>query len=291
VIFRILGSAAGGGVPQWNCACTNCIAARSGAAPRRTQSGAAVSAGGERWLLLNCSPDVTAQIEAFAPLQPRSLRGTPIDGIAFTDANVDHLGGLAALRQSGNHRFAIHSSRIVRDIAVSQIAFAPFAREPHRWDALHDDRPLDTAGLRLRSFSVPGTTPGYAGRREEPGAVVAYEIGSTDAHATILFAPVFSAIDDRLFEAIERVAVAFLDGTFFSDEELIDGELMEKTALQLGHQPVGGPGGTLERLRGVQTRIVFTHVNNSNPMLDPNSAAAAEIRRAGAEIAYDGMTF
>lgn len=289
MIFRVLGSAAGGGVPQWNCACTNCAAARSDRAPRRTQSGAAVSAGGERWLLLNCSPDITAQIEAFAPLQPRSLRGTPIDGVALTDANVDHLGGLAALRQSGSHRFAIRSSQVVRDIAVAQTAFAPFAHAPHRWDAVEDDARFETAGVALRGFAVPGTTPGYAGRRDEPGAVFAYEVRCDDADATVLFAPVFSRIDGRLFAAIESAAIAFLDGTFFSDDELIVSGLMEKTARQLGHQPVGGSGGSLERLRKVRTRIVFTHLNNSNPMLDPNSAAALEVRAAGAEIAFDGM--
>jgi pyrroloquinoline quinone biosynthesis protein B len=229
------------------------------------------------------------QIEAFAPLHPRSLRGTPIDGAALTDANVDHLGGLTALRQSGNHRFVMLSSRIVRDIATAQIAFAPFAREPHRWDAVSNDGQLELSGLRLRALALPGTTPGYAGRREEPGAVFAYEIRGADSGASILFAPVFSAIDDPLFEAIGRATVAFLDGTFFSDDELMAGGLMEKTARQLGHQPVGGRGGTLERLRGVRTRIVFTHVNNSNPMLDPASAAALEVRNAGSEIAYDGM--
>ncbi|HEY1976689.1 MAG TPA: MBL fold metallo-hydrolase [Candidatus Baltobacteraceae bacterium] len=291
MIFRILGSAAGGGVPQWNCACANCIAARSGVAPRRTQSGAAVSADGDRWLLLNCSPDIAAQIETFAPLQPRSLRDTPIDGIALTDANVDHLGGLAALRQSGKHRFAICSSPVVRDIAVAQTAFAPFEREPHRWDALADGEWGERFGLRLRGFSVPGTTPGYAGRREDPGAVFAYEIGAPGNGAPILFAPVFSAIDGPLFEAISRATVAILDGSFFSHDELLAGGFMEKTARQLGHSPVGGSGGTLDRLRGVRTRIVFTHVNNSNPMLDPSSAAAVDVRRAGAEIAYDGMTF
>jgi pyrroloquinoline quinone biosynthesis protein B len=296
VIFRILGSAAGGGVPQWNCACANCTAARDGSAPRRTQSGAAVSADNKRWLLLNCSPDVAAQIESFAPLGPRAVRDTPIDGIVFTDANVDHLGGLSALRQTGDHRFVVRSSSIVRELATAQTAFAQFSRHPHRWDALCDEQwcdPLDECdvvghGLKVRGFAVPGTTPGYAGRRDEPGAVVAYEIGTLDSDATVLFAPVFSGIDDRLFEAIARARVAFLDGTFYSDDEMIAGGLMRKSARQLGHQPIGA---TLERLRGLKTRIVFTHVNNSNPVLDSNSTAAAYVRRTGAEIAYDGMTF
>ena len=305
MIFRILGSAAGGGVPQWNCACPNCTAARGGSAPRRTQSGAAVSADGERWLLLNCSPDVATHIEAFAPLQPRAVRGTPIDGIAFTDANVDHLGGLATLRQTGDHRFVVRSSAIVRDIAAVQTAFAPFARAPHRWEAAASGRwcePIDAfdvtgRALRVRGFSVPGTTPGYDGRRAEPGAVFAYEIAAPGDDATILFAPVFSAIDDVLLQAIERAAVAVLDGTFYSDDELIVKELVPKTARQLGHQPMGGSEGTLARLRPLlrpskktaRRRIVFTHLNNSNPVLDPASQAATEVLAAGAEIAYDGM--
>ena len=105
VIVRVFGSAAGGGVPQWNCACFNCSEARAGRAPRRTQSGVAVSADGERWLLLNCSPDIAEQIEAFVPLHPRPPRDTPIGGMLFTDANVDHIGGLAMLRQRGQHSF------------------------------------------------------------------------------------------------------------------------------------------------------------------------------------------
>ncbi|MBV8283580.1 MAG: pyrroloquinoline quinone biosynthesis protein B, partial [Candidatus Eremiobacteraeota bacterium] len=127
MILRILGSAAGGGVPQWNCACGNCAAARTGKAPRRTQSGAAVSADGNRWILLNCSPDIGAQIEAYDALLPKAVRETPIDGMLLTDANVDHIGGLAVLRQSGTHRFVVRSSAVVRDIATAQPAFAPFA--------------------------------------------------------------------------------------------------------------------------------------------------------------------
>ncbi|MBV8148778.1 MAG: pyrroloquinoline quinone biosynthesis protein B, partial [Candidatus Eremiobacteraeota bacterium] len=133
MIVRILGSAAGGGVPQWNCACANCAAARTGRQPQRSQSSAAVSVDGARWLLLNCSPDVAAQIEAFRPLQPDGLRTTPIDGMLFTDANVDHLGGLATLRQTGNHRFIVRSSEVTRKIATSQEAFVRFAAAPHRW--------------------------------------------------------------------------------------------------------------------------------------------------------------
>ncbi|MBV9333134.1 MAG: pyrroloquinoline quinone biosynthesis protein PqqB [Candidatus Eremiobacteraeota bacterium] len=298
MIVRVLGSAAGGGVPQWNCACANCQAARTGRAPRRTQSSLAVSVDGIRWLLLNCSPDIAAQIEAFTPLHPPAPRGTPIAGMLFTDANVDHIGGLAVLRQRGGDRgFLIRSSAVIREIAAAQPSCAPFAAPPHRWL----DTPLgelipsaggdDLAGgaLIIRTIAVPGTTPGYDGRRRATGAVVAYEVAGRNTRKSLLFAPVFSAIDDALRTAIERASVAFLDGSFYGDDEMIAAHLLDKPARGLGHQPVGGSDGTMAQLRHVRTRLVFTHLNNSNPMLDSNSEAYAAVREFGAELAFDGM--
>jgi len=299
VIVRVLGSAAGGGVPQWNCACDNCAAARAGRAPHRTQSGLAVSADGERWLLLNCSPDIGPQIEAFAPLQPRTTRGTPIGGMLFTDANVDHLGGLVTLRQGGEHGFIVRSSAVVRAIAVAQPAYAPFSQPPHRWLEVPLDAPCEAASnddvvgnqLAVRAFSVSGTTPGYDGRRRLSGAVVAYEISDVDRKNRLLFAPVFAGIDAALHAAIASARVAFVDGTFYTSDELISQHLLEKRAEALGHQPVAGEAGTLERLRGTAARVIFTHLNNSNPLLDPASAASRHVREAAAEIACDGMEF
>lgn len=284
-------------MPQWNCACANCRAARAGEQPRRTQSGLAISCDGTQWLLLNCSPDIAAQIEAFEPLQPPVLRGTPIAGMLFTDANVDHLGGLAVLRQAGDHRFILRSSDVVRAIAIAQPAFAPFDAPPHRWLEVSFERICDPAGdedivgnqLNVRAIAVPGTTPGYAGRRSPRGAVVAYEIAEPAGGPSLLFAPVFSGIDPPLREAIGRAGVAFLDGSFYSDDELVSEHLMDKPARSLGHQPVGGGDGTLAQLNGLDARIIFTHLNNSNPMLDPNSQAHARVRAFGAEVAYDGM--
>jgi pyrroloquinoline quinone biosynthesis protein B len=297
VIVRVLGSAAGGGVPQWNCACANCRDAREGKAARRTQSSLAVSPDGRQWLLLNCSPDVAEQIEAFAPLHPPQARGTPITGMLLTDANVDHLGGLAALRQGGAGGFAVRSSAVVRAIAVAQPAFAPFASPPHRWLEVPLDQQCeaesdeDIVGNRLtvRALAVPGTTPGYAGRRTVRGAVVAYEITARGSENGLLFAPVFARLDDALAGAIASASVAFLDGSFYSDDELITANLLGKRARSLGHQPVGGSDGTLAQLRGVRTRVVFTHLNNSNPMLDVRSKAYVRVREFGAEIAHDGM--
>lgn len=300
MIVRVLGSAAGGGVPQWNCACENCAAARNGHAPRRTQSSLAISADGTAWLLLNCSPDVAIQIESFTQLHPPRLRGSPIKGMLLTDANVDHLGGLAVLRQKGAAGFRVRSSAIVRAIATAQPSFAPFAEPPHRWlevpldEWCENDGADDLVGdvFTVRSLAVPGTTPGYDGRRTIRGAVLAYEIAERGSENRLLFAPVFSAIDAGLRTAIARARVAFLDGSFYSDEELVASSLLSKRARALGHQPIGGPDGTLARLRGLRElpkHIFFTHVNNSNPILDSGSAAHASVREFGAEVAYDGM--
>lgn len=296
MIVRILGSAAGGGVPQWNCACANCAAARRGDQPRRSQSSLAVSADGERWVLLNVSPDIGSQIEGYPPLQPRGARGTPIAGMLLTDANVDHLGGLVTLRQAGNHRFTLRSSSVVREIATAQPAFAAFANEPHRWLAA-DEGLLpaiegDPVGseLTVRAIPVPGLTPGFAGREARRGAVTAYAI-STGGGGTLLFAPVFSTVDARLAQEIRAADIAFLDGSFFSDAEMLETGAGDKLATSLGHAPLGGADGTLARIGTDHARCFVTHINNTNPILDPRSAAARELAAHQIEVAADGMLF
>ncbi len=295
MIVRVLGSAAGGGVPQWNCGCANCTAARRGDAPIRLQSSIAVSADGDRWVLVNVSPDIAAQIEAHPPLQPRGIRGTPISGILLTDANVDHLGGLVTLRQAGEHRFVVRSSSMVRDIATAQPAFAQFAGPPHRWLAV-DEGPLgrvdgDPVGaeLEVRAIPVPGLTPGFAGRQAVRGAVTAYAIRDARGGPTVLFAPVFAGIDAVLGSEIAAAEIAFIDGSFFTDDEMTATGAGDKRATALGHAPLAGPQGTLAGIGTVHGRCFATHVNNTNPILDPNSSAAAELAAYGVEVATDGL--
>jgi pyrroloquinoline quinone biosynthesis protein B len=295
MIVRVLGSAAGGGVPQWNCACPNCTAARAGTQPRRSQSSFAVSADGDSWWLINVSPDVAQQIEAFPPLQPRTPRGTPIAGMLITDANVDHLGGLAVLRQAGNHAFRIFSSATVRRLAAADIAFAAFTRPPHRWDVvaagetvLLDDR------LRARAVAMDGLTPGYAGREALPDAVTAYLVLDSTTGGSAFFAPVFAAVNEALLDESRGADVTFFDGSFYSDDELGDVGV-EKPARSLGHAPIAGPDGSLVELsasvakRG--SRRLFAHLNNTNPILDRASPASASVSAAGFEVAEDAMEF
>ena len=290
MIVRVLGSAAGGGVPQWNCACANCRAARAGERPRRSQSSFAVSADGERWWLVNASPDIAQQIEAAPALQPRAGRGTPIAGMLFTDANVDHLGGLAVLRQTGEHAFVIYSSATVRTLALQQQSFSPFGAVPHHWNAVvsGDTFSLE-ATLAVRVIAVQGTTPGYAGREALPDAVVAYAVSDLQSGATALFAPVFAAVGTALATAVEGADLAFLDGSFWSDDEL-GGVGVDKAARSLGHAPVGGPGGSLDMLATLRPgRRFFAHLNNTNPLLDPASDEWAQAAARGFEVAEDGL--
>jgi pyrroloquinoline quinone biosynthesis protein B len=247
-------------------------------------------------LLLNCSPDIATQIESFSPLQVLHGRFSPICGALLTDANLDHVAGLAALRQAES-TFRIRSSAVVKEVAAGQPSFAHFAAPPHRWlevplgEFAPNDGDDDIVGRRLtiRAIAVPGATPGYDGRRALRGAVIAYEIAAFGSNDRLLFAPVFSEIDQILADAIARAKVAFLDGSFYSDDELHATTGLSRSARAMGHQPVGGPNGTLAQLHAVRAAIVFTHINNSNPLLDPRSDASASVREFGAEIAYDGM--
>jgi pyrroloquinoline quinone biosynthesis protein B len=291
LIVRVLGSAAGGGVPQWNCACVNCRAARAGAQPRRSQSSFAVSHDGTRWWLVNASPDIAAQIEAAPALQPRGERGTPIAGMLLTDANVDHMGGLAVTRQMGEHVFELYSSATVRALAMEQRAFAAFGQAPHRWHTVAPEQIFTLDGaLRVRVVPIGGATPGYDGRQPRADAVVAYEISAVGGGASALFAPVFPTVEAPLLAAARDADLAFFDGSFWSDDEL-SGIGVEKAARSLGHAPVGGSDGSLAALASIPQcgRRFFAHLNNTNPLLDPSSGAFHEMARQGFELAEDGM--
>ncbi|GAC1310080.1 MAG: pyrroloquinoline quinone biosynthesis protein PqqB [Vulcanimicrobiaceae bacterium] len=291
MIVRVLGSAAGGGVPQWNCACANCGAARSGAQPRRSSSSFAFSKTGERWWLVNVSPDIAQQIEAHPPLQPRGPRGTPIAGMLLTDANVDHIGGFAVLRQAGQHRFDVYSSATVRAIATAQEAFATFATAPHAW---HVAAPNSTfqlePGLAVRVVRLSGLTPGYAGRRELDDAVVGYHVLDTMTDSSVLFAPVFMTVTPSLLEAAEAASIAFFDGSFWSDDEL-GGVGLDKLARSLGHAPIDGARGSLASLAALAPRAhrYYAHVNNTNPILADASPEARRVSEASLLVAEDGL--
>jgi pyrroloquinoline quinone biosynthesis protein B len=291
MIVRVLGSAAGGGVPQWNCGCPNCARARRGEAPARTQSSFAVSPDKRTWILVNVSADVGRQLAVTPDLWPHGARASPFAAVLITDANVDHTAGLGEFRQEPDPLVVV-STRATKELLAPQLAFARFDRAPHSWRVCEDGDDVapslgDAIGslLAIRVVEVPGLLPGYAGRRSAAGAVVAYEFCERATGATLLIAPVFADLDERLARAVARCDLALLDGSFYAD-----GELAGKTARSLGHAPVSGPGGTLERVAPLGARRVFVHLNNTNPMLDPASEAHRATVEAGCEVADDGWS-
>jgi pyrroloquinoline quinone biosynthesis protein B len=295
VIVRVLGSAAGGGVPQWNCGCLNCMRARRGEIPTRSQSSIAISPDGARWMLVNASVDLPRQLAQTPALWPHALRENPFSAVLLTDANVDHTAGLGELRQNPG-ALVLLSSPVTKELLQPQLPYERFARAPHRWISPEpnsgDVAPqLDDAiarVLEIEMIDVPGLLPGYAGRKASAGAVVAYVMRDRASNAQVTVAPVFSEIDDRLYGAIAQSDLALLDGSFYSNDELRAYGLQSKDARGLGHAPVGGIDGTLARIAALRNRRVFVHVNNSNPMLDPASEPYAAVTQTGCEVAGDG---
>jgi|SRR5579864_628385 len=285
---HVLGSAAGGGVPQWNCRCANCEAARRGRAPCRTQDAVAISADGHAWVLFNASTDIRHQIARDPALAPRALRASPIAAVFLTDANIDHAAGLLDFRQSTGLR--VYSTARVRAVLVANPAFAPFARSPHAWEPV-DDAAMNVAGLSITPVEVAGLEPAFAGGAPAPGAATAYAI-EDESGARVTYAPVFLEVGPDLSRAVERADVALLDGSFWTDDELIRLGLGRRTAREMGHAPISGPGGSLAAFADrAGARRIYTHVNNSNPVLDPASPATVQVRSAGFAIAEDAAEF
>ncbi len=297
----ILGSAAGGGLPQWNCNCENCASIRAGSddVRLRSQSSVAVSADGERWFLLNASADVRSQIVASNYLWPPvgNQRGTSIAGCILTDAEIDHTSGLLQLREGC--RFGVFSTPIVKrwlhqNLPIGSI-LADFADRP--WSELPIDQwfalPLSDgtpSGLRVRAFEAGRDVPRFV--PEDPDESVGSVIGlqMEDNHgAKLVYAPGVATICTSLRSACEDAQCILIDGTFWSDDEPIQAKIKDATATQMGHVPVSGPQGTLAWLSGLSAEHrVYVHINNTNPMLNERSSQHAEVVRCGVRVGMDG---
>lgn len=295
MLVHVLGSAAGGGVPQWNCACTRCQAARNGRLVERLEASIAVSIDSNSSVLFNATTDIRRQIERESALLPRAPRTTPISAIFLSDANVDHCGGLLNLRQALDP--TVYSTAAVRDVvARHNTAFAPFGKPPRSWLDVADRKvrfePSDGGvGITVSAIPVAGMLPSYAGGSAHAGASVAYRIESDDG-GKMIYAPIFAALEPELLSAIADADLALVDGTFFTENEMIEQGLGKKTAGAMGHLPIGGREGSLEALSHLSSRhILYTHVNNSNPLLEPDSPERAAAVRAGIGLVDDGAVF
>ncbi|WP_135466274.1 pyrroloquinoline quinone biosynthesis protein PqqB [Crenalkalicoccus roseus] len=302
----ILGSAAGGGFPQWNSAGPGCRRARAGdpRARRRTQAGLAVSADGARWVLLNASPDLRAQIEATPALHPAppagAVRHSPIAAVVLTGAEVDTIAGLLSLRE--RHPFALYGSGASLAVLDANPIFRALdpALVPRR--ALPLDAPLALAdaagaplGLAVEAFAVPGKVPlfqeeGGDPGRAEGGETIGLRIGAPGAEAPLVFIPGCAAMTPGLRARIAGAGCLLFDGTLWSDDEMILAGAGPKTGARMGHMSLSGPGGTLAALADVPVRRrILIHINNTNPILLEDSPERAAVREAGWEVAEDGM--
>ncbi len=300
--IRILGSAAGGGFPQWNCNCRNCRGVRTGSlrATPRTQSSIAVSARDPAaWVLVNASPDILTQLKAHPQLQPaRQARDTAIGAIVLVDAQIDHSTGLFMLRESTRPLPVWCTDHAFEDLTRGNPIFGVLRHycgvDRHALKA--DGEPFGlpgTLGLSWRAHAVASRPAPYSPHREspQPGDNVALEITDTASGHTLLYAPGLGEVEPHIGDALARADCVLVDGTFWTDTEMIDLGLSGKRARDIGHLPQSGPGGMLEqfaRLKPAARRILI-HVNNTNPILDEDSPERAQLAAAGVELAYDGM--
>ena len=303
MLVSVLGAAAGGGFPQWNCNCDNCRRLRQGPiqgglrATARSQIQVAVSSDGGIWHLLGASPDLTRQIEANRFLHPRQgLRDSPIASVTLTCAEVDQTLGLLLLREM--QPFAVYATASVRDILLGDNSmFRMLQRVPKQveWRAVTPGEPFHVEpSMLVEAIPTGGGFPSYVNadrlascRADE--AVVGLAVSCGGRH--VLFLPGVPGIDDRLLARMEQSDLLLLDGTFWSDDEFIRVRPEARSARAMGHLPISGPGGSLQRLAGLRRpRKVFVHVNNTNPILDEDGDACRAVREAGWEVACDGMT-
>ncbi len=305
---RVLGSAAGGGFPQWNCACPNCSAVRNGTikARPRTQSQVAVSSDLSHWFLLNASPDLRQQILSTPELSVTSSSlGSPICAILLTSADVDCVMGLLHLREF--HPLHIYSTLSVRRILTEENSlFRVLTRSnpPVRWDTLPLDRlmplaPPSSPGAKDAFFckAVPllGGFPDYVsdslkGSFPPEEAVIGLQLVHKEKR--FFYAPSVPGLGEDWQRSVDESDLALLDGTFWEDDELVVTKRSRRTAREMGHLPLSGQRGMLKRpFRLGKTRRVITHLNNTNPVLNEESAEHRAVREAGWEIAYDGMEF
>jgi pyrroloquinoline quinone biosynthesis protein B len=289
----VLGSAAGGGFPQWNCRCAVCRLAWDGD-PRvtpRTQASLAVSADGEHWTLLNASPDLRTQLAATPALHPRTLRGSPIEAVVLTGGEVDQTAGLLNLRE--RQPFMLFGTQDTLATLAGNPMFGALSPDVVPRRAIAPGAAVELpGGATAELFKVPGKVPLYLEKGAvqtsvESGVNVGVEIKS--GGTTLMFVPGAAAITPALRERLAGADVILFDGTLFTDDEMIASGTGEKTGRRMGHMPIDGADGSLAALKGLGKRRIYLHINNTNPILIKGSPERRRVEDAGFEVAADGL--
>jgi pyrroloquinoline quinone biosynthesis protein B len=286
---RILGSAAGGGFPQWNCRCPTCEAARTGGAVARTQSSIAIR--GERgpWFLGNASPDLRQQLEQLPDEGEHGVRAAPVAAVLLTDAEIDHTAGLLLLRESSTP-LRVYGSDAVRQALTVGYPLLRMLTEYSgvEWRTLEDGAAvaLESSSLEVERFGAGGDSPRYFARADEEASGLTFR---EDA-AVLTYLPGLARLGDDVLSRLGASDVVLVDGTCWRDDELAQLGISDRTARQMGHVPLSGPEGSLQALQRLERpRVILVHINNTNPILLEDSPERDAVTAAGIEIAVDGL--
>lgn len=308
MFIKVIGAAAGGGLPQWNCNGRNSADARKGLAtvPPRTQASVAVSADGKQWVILNAAPDLRQQINATPELQPDPdgpPRNSPIKAVVLANGDVDAVAGLLCLREA--QPLTIYGSARVLDVLAGNSIFDVLNPDLVNRETMELGKPFSVegpsgpVGLTVEAFTVPGKIPLYLEDEEkgtggsfgtEEGDTVGLKVTEDKTGDYFFFVPGCSQVDEELRARLKGAPLLFFDGTLFTNEEMIEQGLMKKTGDRIGHMNMSGPKGTLAQMAPLDiARKIFIHINNSNPVLRADSPERATVEAAGWEVSYDGM--
>lgn len=298
--IRVLGSAAGGGFPQWNCNCDNCRGVRDGSiqASPRTQSSIAISADGASWVLFNASPDIRAQLESFPALQPgRTTRDTAICAILLVDAQIDHTTGLLLLREHTEAWEVYCTAAVHQDLTTGFPIFNILGhfRGVHWHEVRTDESGFTIAGaegLEFTAVPLKSEAPPYSPHRHNtvPGDNIGVRVVDTRSGGVLFYAPGLGRIDGNVRRYLAEADCVLVDGTLWTNDEMIQRGISDKLGSDMGHLDQSGRGGILETLGGLaRPRKILIHINNTNPILDETSAERRALEQAGIEVARDGM--
>lgn len=296
--LKVLGSAAGGGFPQWNCNCSNCqgIRVKKITAASRTQSSIAVSENNEKWILINASPDIRKQLEDFHEAQHSNrLRDTGIQAIILTDSQIDHVTGLLSLREA--EKLIIYCTEVVREELTYHFPLFEILKNycVIEFNTIHIAQAFTIQGFKnlvLTPVDLPGKSPPYSPYRNNPksGANIALTILDKITQKSIFYAPAIAQFDESLFQNINNADCVLIDGTFWHEDEMSRCGINNKLAAEMGHCALASEKGLLSNLHAMQKpRKIVIHVNNTNPILNTTSSEYTELSNANIEMAYDGM--
>lgn len=290
---RVLGSAAGGGFPQWNCSCPPCRAARNGSRPctQRSQSSIAVSADRKQWFLLNASPDIQSQIESFPALHAEDGSVARLQAVLLTDAELDHTLGLLLMREGRG--LEVHATESVHETLTTGTGILRTLEAycPVKWQPVVSGTEVALGeGLSYSAFDVPTKKRMRFTGAAENGRVVGYRITDVTSRRSLVYLPCVQELTPVIVDELGDCTVLMVDGTCWRDDEMPSLGLASKTSRDMGHVPIDGPGGSLELLSPLPIdRKIYIHINNTNPILLDDSPERMHLDRHGMEVAVDGL--